>query len=309
MTFSPAAAPPRPSPTAQASRPQQKPANPDALPPHPTPVRYGLVEQPTIDRAASQPVGQPNRPPPVRQYHNFEQDEVASASNSASVAEAERRQSVPVTHEELAQLQQAIRADPSDQKTQLLFAKKLAEAVEVLAGNDGRADAKTRNKNRERYAVDALRTVKKLVAAGYPDAVFYLADCYGTGRLGLPVEPKQAFGLYQTAARAGHAQSAYRTAVCCEMGDEAVGGAKKDALQAIQWYKRAASFGDTPAMYKMGMILLKGLLGQPKNTREAILWLRRAADQADAENPHALHELVGPLRKKPLTRGCGPPQS
>jgi TPR repeat protein len=45
-------------------------------------------------------------------------------------------------------------------------------------------------------------------------------------------------------------------------------------------------------MYKMGMILLKGLLGQAKNPREGISWLKRAADRADAENPHALHELI-----------------
>ncbi|KAI1043030.1 hypothetical protein LB505_007909 [Fusarium chuoi] len=44
-------------------------------------------------------------------------------------------------------------------------------------------------------------------------------------------------------------------------------------------------------MYKVGMILLKGLLGQPKNPREAVGWLKRAAERADGENPHALHEL------------------
>ena len=46
--------------------------------------------------------------------------------------------------------------------------------------------------------------------------------------------------------------------------------ARKDPLKAIQWYKRAAMLGDTPAMYKMGMIQLKGLLGQPKNPREVV---------------------------------------
>jgi len=44
-------------------------------------------------------------------------------------------------------------------------------------------------------------------------------------------------------------------------------------------------------MYKLGMILLRGALDQPKNPREAVPWLRRAAEQADEENPHALHEL------------------
>lgn len=40
------------------------------------------------------------------------------------------------------------------------------------------------------------------------------------------------------------------------------------------------------------MIMLKGLLGQTRNGREAINWLKRAADQADENNPHALHQLA-----------------
>jgi TPR repeat protein len=44
-------------------------------------------------------------------------------------------------------------------------------------------------------------------------------------------------------------------------------------------------------MYKLGVIQLNGLLSQNKNPREAITWLKRAAAQADTENPHALHEL------------------
>jgi TPR repeat protein len=60
----------------------------------------------------------------------------------------------------------------------------------------------------------------------------------------------------------------------------------------VQWYKRAATLGDTPAMYKMGMIHLKALLGQARSPREGISWLKRAAERADSENPHALHELA-----------------
>lgn len=44
-------------------------------------------------------------------------------------------------------------------------------------------------------------------------------------------------------------------------------------------------------MYKLGMVQLKGLLGQTKNPRDALNWLKRAADQADENNPHALHQL------------------
>jgi hypothetical protein len=40
--------------------------------------------------------------------------------------------------------------------------------------------------------------------------------------------------------------------------------------------------------------MLKGLLGLPPNTREGITWLKRAAENADEENPQALHVLVNP---------------
>jgi TPR repeat protein len=198
----------------------------------------------------------------------------------------------PVTHDELNRLRNTWRANPADNATGLLLAKKLVEAANVLADEGGTADSRTRNKNREKFILEGHKIIKKLSSAGYAEATFYLADCYGQGLLGLQVDTKEAFLLYQSGAKAGHAASAYRTAVCCEMGHEEGGGTKKDPLKAVQWYRRAAALGDTPALYKMGMILLKGLLGQQKNFGEAINMLKRAADRADKDNPHALHELA-----------------
>ena len=197
---------------------------------------------------------------------------------------------MPITHQELDRLKQATARNPSDLKTQLLLAKRLAEAASILV--DERADQRTRSKNREKYISDAHKIVKKLSSNGFTDATFYLADCYTRGSLGLESDTREAFRLYQSAAKAGHAQAAYRVAVCCEIGQEEGGGTSRDPVKAMQWYKRAATLGDTPAMYKMGIISLKGLLGQPKNPKEAIVWLKRAAERADKENPHALHELV-----------------
>lgn len=183
----------------------------------------------------------------------------------------------------------AAKAKPNDSALQMLLIKKLVEASEVLV--NGYPDVRMRNKMREKYVMDASKMLKRMVASGNTDAMFFLADCYGRGALGLENNDKEAFTLYQSAAKAGHAAAAYRTAVCCELGNEEGGGTRKDPMKAIQWYKRAATLGDTPAMYKMGMIQLKGLLGQQKNPRDAVQWLKRAAERADAENPHALHEL------------------
>jgi len=254
--------------------PQQ---NPDALPHHPAPFRPGH--------------DQASKPPPVRQY-SAPEAAPAPATASQPMMMPNGTAQAPVTIEELQRLQQQARANPSDHKTHLLLAKKLNEASTVLVGDNSRLDPKTKAKAKEKYIMDAHKIVKKLVSGGYSEAQFFLADCYGEGLLGLEVDPKEAFSLYHSAAKQGHAQSAYRVAVCCEIGQEEGGGTKRDPFKAVQWYKRAAALGDTPAMYKMGMINLKGLLGQARNPREGVSWLKRAAERADEENPHALHELA-----------------
>lgn len=250
----------------------------DSLPSHPPPIRPGLVQ----NVAMAQPN---NKPAPIRNYNG-----------TSSINEALVKSSIDtgvVTKDlvtEIEFLRNTIRANPAEQISQLKLAKCLIDKVDILVTNI--ADQRSRNKTREKHVSEAIRLLKKLVAQQNIEAMFYLADCYGRGVSGVEVDHKEAFSLYQSAAKAGHAAAAYRTAVCCELGNEEGGGTRKDPSKAIQWYKRAATLGDTPAMYKMGIVLLKGLLGQPRNPREAIGWLKRAAERADTENPHALHELA-----------------
>lgn len=276
--------------TQQRSNPQPggNGYNPDALPQHPVPVRPGLMDQ-----------GEPQavKPPPVRSYNAAGPITPATLGPNPPQNAHDRQASIdrfaqPVTLAEIEQLRSAVDSTNSP-KQGLILVKKLIEAAAVLATEGGRADQKTTAKNRERYITEAYKRLKKLVSNGYPDAQFYLADCYGQGMLGLEVDTKEAFKLYQAAAKAGHAQAAYRTAVCCEMGPEDGGGTSRDYPKAVQWYRRAAALGDAAAMYKLGAILLKSLLGQPKNIAEAVTWLKRGAERADADHPHALHELAG----------------
>lgn len=270
-----------------ASPPQATNVKPDALPAHPAPVRPGLMQR-------SSP-NQPAKPVPVRNYNN----------NSSLLPQANQElppgpipqpttQPVPptITANELEKSRQAAKSNPTDQKAQMILAKNLVSAAIALEGYVTQTDQKARNKTREKYVAEAHKIIKKSISAGHPDAMFFLGDCYSQGRLGLEKDTKEAFALYQNAAKAGHAQAAFRVAVCCELGLEEDGGTKRDIGKAVQWYKRAATLGDTPAMYKTGVIQLKGLLGQPKDPVEAVVWLRKAAEKADKDNPHALHELA-----------------
>jgi TPR repeat protein len=277
------------------ANPDALPSNPlpvDTLPPHPAPVRAGLTQNAGGPQLRQQ--REISGPAQIRQVQAHRQ-----SMSEPRTSTSEKRISAPVTYDELFRLREVVKNNPSDQATHLFLVKRLVEAANVLSNEGGRADARTTQKNREKFIFEAHKNVKKLVNANYADAMFYLADCYGTGQLGLAVDAKEAFGLYQAAAKNGHPPSAYRTAVCCEMGQEAGGGTRKDPLKAVQWYRRAAALGDVPAMYKLGMILLKGLLGQQQTLGEAMIWLQRAADRADEENPHALHELAGIYESAP----------
>ncbi|KAF2434698.1 hypothetical protein EJ08DRAFT_656933 [Tothia fuscella] len=281
---------------ARSTNPDALPINPlpvDALPAQPPPIRAGLMQQsssapPTRHREVSGAAQ-------IRQV----QAQRMSMSDSPRPSVDQKQGVAPVTHDELFRLREAVKINPGDPAQQLFLAKRLVEAAAVLANEEGRADARSTQKNREKFIFEAHKNVKKLVSVNYSDAMFYLADCYGTGQLGLAVDAKEAFKLYQAAAKLGHPPSAYRTAVCCEMGHELGGGTGKDPLKAVQWYRRAAALGDVPAMYKLGMILLKGLLGQQQSTGESMIWLQRAADRADEENPHALHELANLYENAP----------
>ncbi|EPS36879.1 hypothetical protein H072_9484 [Dactylellina haptotyla CBS 200.50] len=276
---------PNQPPTDYSKMPQQTQPNlssvsmvtsddPDALPEHPAPIRPGLAsDNASVRSGISQHT--PNAVPvnPLVAQGRMSPHDVG-----------------PVTFDMLNLMRNEIAGKPANQPAnpsiQLRFAKRLVEASFVLV-ND--SDSKAARRSRENFTLEAHKIVKKISSGThpYPEAMFYLANCYGDGALGLEVDHDRAFTLYQSAAKLNHPLSAYRTAVCCEIG----AGTKKEPQKAFQWYRKAATLGDTAAMYKVGMIQHKGHLGQPRNDREAIVWLKRAAEQADEENPHALHQL------------------
>lgn len=208
----------------------------------------------------------------------------------------------PYTKQYVDDYRKRMKDDP-DPEAQFAFAKYLIEAAKKIGDELSVKDVKLGRKYRDALLQESLRTIKKLAESKepYADAQFFLANLYGTGQLGLQVDHEKAYYLYLMASKLNHPAATYRSAVCNEIG----AGTKKDAGRAVLFYRKAAALGDTAAMYKLSMILLGGLLGHPRNPREAIVWLRRAASQADEDNPHALHELAL-LHERPNNGGVLP---
>ena len=216
------------------------------LPAHPAPYRPGLQQQ-----ARSSPgPGLMQKPPPVRNYagsvasqeipqqqqqYQQQQQQQRPTSNyipPSAPGPGQQKTETPVTtvtEAEIHQLRITTNSNPNDQTSTLLLARKLILAADLLT--PGMPNPKERIKTKEKWTLEAHKLLKKLVSMQNTDAMFYLADCYGRGALGLETSPAQAFSLYQSAAKAGHAAAAYRTAVCCEIGQDDGGGDEERSAQ------------------------------------------------------------------------------
>ncbi|KAK4700628.1 uncharacterized protein P7C70_g5611, partial [Phenoliferia sp. Uapishka_3] len=213
----------------------------------------------------------------------------------------------PITKASVDEYRNRIKADP-DPEAQFNFAKYLIEAAKKISSSAS-GDEKSAKKYRDALLAESLKLIKRLATQGtglgkpaYADAQFFLANCLGNGSLGLQVDHEKAYNLYVQASKQNHSSATYRTAVCNEVG----AGTRRDHARAVLFYRKASALGDTAGMYKLGMILLNGLLGQQRNVKEAVAWLKRAATQADEDNPHALHELGLLYEKAPPPGQPGP---
>ncbi|KZT66857.1 HCP-like protein [Daedalea quercina L-15889] len=240
------------------------------------------------------PMPPPPPPEPIEEEVEFRsRPSLARTGTSASVNPRTQKTKAidlsapPFTKEYIDEYRTRIKDDP-DPEAHFLYAKYLIEAAKKFGA--GAKDQRNVKKFRDALIAESLKVMRRLATQGqaYDEAQFFLANCHGTGMLGLPVDHERAYHLYLQAAKQNHAAGCYRVAVCNEIG----AGTRREPQRALAFYRKAASLGDTAAMYKLGCILLRGSLGEQANPREAIGWLTRAAEQADEENPHALHELA-----------------
>lgn len=134
---------------------------------------------------------------------------------------------------------------------------------------------------------EARQILQRLASGGYPFAQYYLADGYASGLFNKGKEDyNSAFPLFVLAAKHGHAESGYRTALCYEFG----WGCRKDPAKAVQFLRTAASKGHPGAMTRLGKACLSGDLGE-KRYREGIKWMKLATEAADSQYNAAPYQL------------------
>lgn len=139
---------------------------------------------------------------------------------------------------------------------------------------------------------ESRQILQRLADRSYPFAQYYLADGYASGLFNKGKEDyDKAFPLFVAAGKHGHAESAYRAALCYEFG----WGCRKDPSKAVQYYRHSASKNHPGAMIRLGKACLRGDLGmgkRPREDREGVKWLKRAAESADRQYNAAPYELA-----------------
>jgi TPR repeat protein len=137
---------------------------------------------------------------------------------------------------------------------------------------------------------EATSLLKRLADRGHPASQYFLADCYanGIGTVKNKQDFDRAYPLFVLAAKHGHPDAAYRAGTCCENG----WGCRRESAKALQFFRKAGAALHPGAMYRLGVAELNGELGLSRSPREGIKWLKRSAEHATAEFPHALHELA-----------------
>ncbi|ODV79241.1 HCP-like protein [Suhomyces tanzawaensis NRRL Y-17324] len=136
---------------------------------------------------------------------------------------------------------------------------------------------------------EATLYLKRLSDKGYVEAQYLLADAYSSGALE-KIENREAFQLFQSAAKHGHVESAYRTSYCYEEGL----GTGRDARKSVEYLKMAAAKNHPAAMYKLGVYSFYGRMGLSQQTstkKLGIKWLERASNVATELIAAAPYEL------------------
>lgn len=173
------------------------------------------------------------------------------------------------------------------------FAQYMLQTALTMDDNEqpvGGSESMNQSELKGKFLKEAVHYLRKLSVKGYADAQYLLGDVCSSGALG-KVENKEAFTLFQAAAKHGHIESAYRTAYCFEEGL----GTTRDSRKALDFLKFAASRNHPSAMYKLGLYSFYGRMGLPTdvNTKQnGIKWLSRAAARANELTCAAPYELA-----------------
>ncbi|KAG0020618.1 hypothetical protein BGZ80_003899 [Entomortierella chlamydospora] len=130
---------------------------------------------------------------------------------------------------------------------------------------------------------EAIYWIDRLAKEGQSEAQFIRATWYEDGLYYSKKNLDKALRWYQSASRGDYGPAHYKVAYFCEK--------KKDNSKAVILYKKAAVHNEALANHRLAMIYLYGELGQSKNMKVGLEYLKRAAAFATESAPKSPYVL------------------
>ncbi|KAG8736691.1 hypothetical protein FRC10_009036 [Ceratobasidium sp. 414] len=222
--------------------------------------------------------GKPPSPPPLLDHSHLRPGKEANL----------------LSHERTLELYRANARKSNDPDVQFEFAVFMIDASKSLplppATGGNQIEIEKVEEKREELTREAVQLLKRLADRGHGEAQYFLADCManGIGTHRARQDFDRAYPMFVLSAKHGHADAAYRAGTCCENG----WGCRRESAKAVQFFRKAAAALHPGALYRLGIAELNGELGLSKRPKEGVKWLKRSAEHATTEFPHALHELA-----------------
>ncbi|KAF9419186.1 hypothetical protein BGZ76_004271 [Entomortierella beljakovae] len=117
---------------------------------------------------------------------------------------------------------------------------------------------------------EAIYWIDRLAREGQSEAQYIRGTWYEEGLYGTKKSADKALKYFQSSSKGDYTPAHYKVAYFCEK--------RKDNNKAIVLYKKASTYNDPQANYRLAMVYLNGELGQSKNMKTGMQYLKRAAD-------------------------------
>lgn len=113
---------------------------------------------------------------------------------------------------------------------------------------------------------------------GHAPSAFRLGECWEYGKLGCKQDPRLSIHYYTLAAQQDHPEASFALAAWYLVGSAGI--LPQSDAEAYVWAKKAADKGLAKALYAMGYFTETGI-GPNKDMDEAIQWYKKAATAGD----------------------------
>lgn len=195
----------------------------------------------------------------------------------------------PAVQFQLAQYMVQIALRNGNSSISLRSSSSNSSSIDLDIGSPAKTDADG-SKIQASLFKEALNMLRKLADRGHADSQYLLGDIFSSCALGKP-DNERSFKYFLMGAKHGHAEAAYRAALCLQEG----WGTARDATRALNFYKTAAVRNQPGALYQLGISYFSGKLGlsdSVSNHLSGIRWLTRAVNVATDVYNRAPFELA-----------------